>query len=395
MKVILRKGDTLTYLSKIFLLDQQLIVDANESIDSDNLQLNTKVVIPGYKEQIYTPKSNETIQKLANRFHVPVDALLLLNPTIDPHYPVVGETIKIPQKISHYTIQSNYNYDSNKLAEDIVKLKSNFPFININIVGKSVMQKPIYGITIGRGNKKIQINGSFHANEWITTPILMKLVNEYLLAITNNWQVACKSVEKYYSSTQLVIVPMVNPDGVDLVLNGPPAKLKKSLLAINRGNPDFSAWKANIRGVDLNNQFPANWEIEKKRKEPKQPAPRDYPGDSPLTEPEAVAMAKLAEQIDFSLLLALHTQGEEFYWGYEGFEHEKASKIAAEFAKVSNYEAVKFIDSHAGYRDWFIKKFRQPGFTLELGKGVNPLPLSQFNKMYTAMRAIFLVALDS
>ena len=72
----------------------------------------------------------------------------------------------------------------------------------------------------------------------------------------------------------------------------------KKLLRINSGSTDFSNWKANIRGVDLNNQYPANWEIEKERKEPKSPAPRDYPGDAPLTEPEAEAMAALARKIN-------------------------------------------------------------------------------------------------
>ena len=104
-----------------------------------------------------------------------------------------------------------------------------------------------------------------------------------------------------------------------MVLNGPPPAIERRAFDMNDGSTNFSGWKANIRGVDLNNQFPANWEIEKERKEPKSPAPRDYPGDAPLTEPEAIAMADLARNEQFNRMLAFHTQGKEFYWGYEGW----------------------------------------------------------------------------
>ena len=41
------------------------------------------------------------------------------------------------------------------------------------------------------------------------------------------------------------------------------------------------------------------------------------------------------------------------------------------------------ITSYAGYKDWFIEKFRRPGYTIEVGLGENPLPISQFNKIYS------------
>ena len=57
-------------------------------------------------------------------------------------------------------------------------------------------------------------------------------------------------------------MPMVNPDGVDLV-NGllkssDPSYLMAKNIAKNFSDIPFpSGWKANIRGVDLNLQFPA------------------------------------------------------------------------------------------------------------------------------------------
>lgn len=333
---------------------------------------------------------------------VPVNLIIDANPTKNPNNPPIGSEIDIPgytsysypQRVTSPVVEHRNKYDVKVLFRDLAKLQKLYPFIRVKPIGKSVLGTPIPEIKIGRGTtKKIHINATFHANEWITTSVLMKFVNDYLLALTNWQAINGLWLLPYYQSVELSIVPMVNPDGADLVINGPPPNLHEELLKMNNDHEEFTAWKANIRGVDLNNQFPAKWEIEKERKEPKRPASRDYPGDAPLTEPEAIALAELAQQEKFDRLIALHTQGSEFYWGYEGFEAPESSKIAEEFERVSGYKAVQYVDSHAGFKDWFIQEFGKPGFTIELGKGINPLPLSQFQQIYKQVLPLLLAAL--
>ena len=43
---------------------------------------------------------------------------------------------------------------------------------------------------------------------------------------------------------------------------------------------------------------------------------------------------------------------------------------------------VPYNSSFAGYKDWFIQDYNKPGFTIEAGLGNNPLPISQFDKIY-------------
>jgi g-D-glutamyl-meso-diaminopimelate peptidase len=99
-------------------------------------------------------------------------------------------------------------------------------------------------------------------------------------------------------------------------------------------------------------------------------------------------MAALAEAADFHRSAALHTQGREIYWNYRGYEPAEAEPLADRLAAASGYEAVKLEDSDAGYKDWFIQRFRRPGFTVELGCGVNPLPLSQLPQLVADTRAL-------
>lgn len=285
-------------------------------------------------------------------------------------------------------------YDFSMLMKDVDELRSH-SIVRVHEIGQSVLNKPIVELQIGEGETYVHMNASFHANEWITSAVVMAFVRDYVQALKNKNHLVKYDVQQLYKKTTLSVVPMVNPDGVDLVLHGKKAAqhYEDEVLHINEGNDDFSQWKANIRGVDLNNQFPAKWEVEKERKIPKAPAPRDFPGFLPLTEPEAQAMAELTIKRDFFKVLAFHTQGKEIYWGYEQCEPLEAEEEVNEFAKWSGYTPVRYIDSHAGYRDWFIFNWKRRGYTIELGEGVNPLPFSQFQSIYNDSIGIFVTAL--
>ncbi|WAA10422.1 M14 family metallopeptidase [Fervidibacillus albus] len=393
MKVNVRKGDTLWLYSQLFQVPLSLIEDANPTKMPSQLQIGEEVHIPGFEIVQRKIQRGDTFWKFSNELNIPVYGLLLLNPDVDPNRLMVDEIVYLPKRVTVPIVRDVANYSFEKMEADLNRLQEIYPFIRINKIGESVLGKPIYEIDIGRGERVVHFNGAFHANEWITTPVLMRLVNTYALSLVNGYPQRGIYSLPLYNRNRLSVVPMVNPDGVNLVLNGPPAEVKEEVISINEGSTDFSSWKANIRGIDLNNQYPANWDIEKKRKEPKKPAPRDYPGDAPLTEPEAIAMAELAKQREFSRMLAFHTQGKEFYWGYEGLEPPESESLAERYANASGYESIRYVDSHAGYKDWFIQTFRKPGFTFELGLGVNPIPISQFPTIFEEMLGVFLLSL--
>ncbi len=393
LDVQVRKGDSLWYYAGLFNLPLPLLMDSNPGLAPEALQIGQTIKIPGWRTSTYTIAQGDTLWKLAGEHRLSLDALFLLNPDADPEALQIGGSLLIPARVSIRIVNGNRPYTSAVLSEDLRALFDLYPFIQRSGIGQSVMGKELQELRIGRGNEYVHWNGSFHANEWITTGVIMQFLNDYLLALTNKEPIRGMDVQPFYNRITLSIVPMVDPDGVDLVLNGPPeGEFGEAALAINEGSRDFSGWKANIRGVDLNNQFPAKWEVEAERK-PEEPAFRDFPGYQPLSEPEAVAMAELARQRKFSKMLAFHTQGEVIYWGYEGLEPPRSMSIVKEFSRVSGYEPIRFVDSYAGYKDWFIQDFRQPGFTVELGQGVNPLPLEQFDEIYQETIGIFLASL--
>ncbi|QJC51562.1 peptidase M14 [Paenibacillus albicereus] len=273
-------------------------------------------------------------------------------------------------------------YGPAELEEDLEALQRRYPELQRQPAGASVMGKRLELLRIGRGHRHVHLNASFHANEWITSLALMRWVEELLEQRSAGRDPA--------DGLSLWLLPMVNPDGVELALGGLPEghPYGRQLLEWNGGSADFSGWKANIRGVDLNDQFPAHWEEERRRRGQEGPGPRDYPGESPLSEPEARAAAALTERESFDVVAALHTQGEEIYWNYRGLEPACARGMAECLALAAGYAAVELADSDAGYKDWFIQRFRRPGFTIELGWGVNPLPLEQQEDILARLRPL-------
>lgn len=282
------------------------------------------------------------------------------------------------------------------LCEELNRLCKIYPFLHVEEIGASVMGKSIPALRIGQGTKEIHFNAALHANEWITTPLLMQYVEDLACSYARGTAWHGSNIRRLLSEYSLWVVPMVNPDGVELVLSGVTEEhpFRDPLLNWNGGSLDFRNWKANIRGVDLNDQFPAHWEEEAMRREKAGPGERDYSGEAPLTEPEAAALAQFTERHDFELVVALHTQGREIYWNYRDYEPSESEAFAERLALISGYQAVKLTDSDAGYKDWFIQQFRRPGFTVEVGFGVNPLPVESFAALYEELVPILLTAME-
>jgi g-D-glutamyl-meso-diaminopimelate peptidase len=298
---------------------------------------------------------------------------------------------KSGQEAGGYIVPADVSFTSSVLARSIQSLQARYPFLRVGSVGTSVMGRPLFLLEIGDGPNAVFYNAAHHANEWITSLLLMRFLESYARKCAFGGKIFDIDARSLYSKTTLSLMPMVNPDGVDLVTGGLTEGIyyeQAALLAQQYPDIPFpDGWKANLRGVDLNLQYPAGWENARAIKFSQgntSPGPRDYVGPAPLSEPESRAVYELTRSKNFTLTLSLHTQGKTIYWKYLDYEVKNAYDIAQKFALVSGYEIEEtpITSGYAGYKDWFISAYGRPGCTIEAGEGVSPLPLSQFQQIY-------------
>ncbi len=352
-------------------------------------------LLRGY--DIYTVRSGDTLYGIARKYYTTLNAILTANPGINPSSLSIGQKIVVPYGIDIVFTDIDYTYEI--MERQIQGLRVRYPFIEVGIAGKSVMGKNLYYITLGRGPNQVFYNASHHANEWITTPVLMKFIENFSKAFSTGGALGGYSVPNIWRRSTIYIIPMVNPDGVDLVLNWPnftdPVYIQAARLNTT-GLPLPRVWKANIRGTDLNLNYPAEWEKEHQLEIEQGilgPAPRDYGGPYPLSEPESRALVDFTRNRNFRLVIAYHTQGEVIYYQFENLAPPESVGIAQLFSSVSGYAVYTNPEeaSYAGYKDWFIQDFRRPGFTIEVGLGIPPIPMTQFPTIYRQNEEILLL----
>ena len=288
-------------------------------------------------------------------------------------------------------VSTNIPITSDRNTQLIQALAKQYPIIRVRQFGTTAFGRPLLAMTIGSGDRKVLYSAAHHANEWITAYVLLRFAEELAQAITAGGTLYGIPASTL-AQTRITLIPLVDPDGVDLVTGAiAPGSVEYELARAWGDNypqiPFPDGWKANLLGVDLNLQYPAGWRMAREIKFAQgytRPGPRDFVGRGPLTQLESRALAELTRKIDPDLVLAYHSQGQVIYWQFGNIQVPGAEALALDFARTSGYalEQVPEESSYAGYKDWFIQNFRRPGFTIEVGQGVNPLPLGQFEEIY-------------
>lgn len=352
-------------------------------------------LLRGY--DIYTIKSGDTLYKIAGRYYTTLNAILTANPGINPNALAIGQQITVPYGIDVVFTDVDATYQIVEMQ--IQGLKARYPFLETGSIGKSIMGKNLYYARLGTGASEVSYNATHHANEAVNTPMLMEFIENYCKAYSTGSAIEGYNIRNMFASASIYIIPLVNPDGADLVAYWPnytnPAYTKAAQLN-KTGLPLPSVWKANINGVDLNLNYPAEWDKEKQLELQQGitgPAPRDYGGAAPLNQPESRAMYDFTRSHSFRLVIAYHTQGEVIYWQFENLAPPQSLPIARQFAAISGYtvEPVTAEAAYAGYKDWFIQDFRRPGYTIETGRGINPIPIAQLPTIYRQNQGILLL----
>lgn len=303
-------------------------------------------------------------------------------------------------------VLEKYTYD--EMCTDIGNLSSRYgSLMKTNVLGTTFDGRNLYEVVVGNPNagKHVLIHAGIHAREYMTPLLVMKQM-EYALAFYSTGSYEGRQLSDMFDQVALHFVPMVNPDGITLSQLGIGAirseELRQTInqcyasdVALGRTSSGFDRylnyWKANGRGVDLNQNFPANWE-----QISTVPAPSyaTYRGTSALSEPETQALANLVRSRSWAATVSYHSMGNIIYWDYQGNKVQPQSKALADLVSAKTGYRLAGSSGNGGFKDWVqINDSPIPSLTLEVGSVSCPMPVSEFTNVWNQNSEVWAVVM--
>lgn len=275
-------------------------------------------------------------------------------------------------------------YDYEDMTKDLHALTEKYPGKSgLESIGSSYDDRRIWCLRIGNksASDKLVINAAIHGREWKNSQIIMRQAEELLREY--------RDFQKRFNKTCIYIIPMDNPDGVSISQYGFSSirdkKLRKKCKKL--GHSDI--WKANARGVNLNNNFPAGFHKYKKK-----PHYMYYFGKKAGSERETRALMKFINRVVPRAVINLHSTGSILYWDFsvEDKLHEKLYALASRINSFNKYMLMPKgtgTNMAGGFADWLNYKKEITSVTVETGTVMCPLPHSQYKSIYKKNNKMF------
>lgn len=304
-------------------------------------------------------------------------------------------------------VAEKYTYD--QMSQDIQKLSARYgSHMKVNVIGTSLDGRNLYEIVVGNQNapKHILIHAGIHAREYMTPLLVMKQL-EYGLAFYDSGSYNGTPLSQLFNQVAIHYVPMVNPDGISISQFGESGIRSETLRQqirqcyendkeLGRTSSTYERyllyWKADARGTDLNQNFPADWD--QVSSSPK-PSYGTYKGTSSLSEPESQALANLALSRNWALTISYHSMGNLIYWDYAGNKVKETSKALADLMASKTGYRLGGSSGHGGFKDWVqIKDSPIPSVTIEVGSVTCPMPVSEFPAVWQHNKEVWVSAME-
>lgn len=280
------------------------------------------------------------------------------------------------------TTKQKYSYSN--MQKDIKQLQQKYSdYVHVEVIGTTADKRKIYDVILGNPNAKkcIVVQASIHAREYMTSQLVMEQMEYYLDNYNKKYKK--KTYKDIFDKVCVHVVAMSNPDGVTISQKGiggiKSASLRKKLKKMH-GAKYTTVWKANARGVDLNNQFNNNFKYIKKYRKG---AYAGYGGKKPVSEAESKALVKLVNDVKPKAVVNYHAMGNVIYCNYGASKKMQAKvyKLSGEIRDLTGYHYMG-LDTAPGFANWLVCKKGIPSCTVEIGKNTAPVPISQFETVW-------------
>lgn len=292
-------------------------------------------------------------------------------------------TLLIVQSLEAGVFDPRY-HTYEEICDELDSLVELYPTIMmVDTIGWSTMDSiPILGVKISdnpwmnEDEPKVLYNGLHHAEEKISTEVCMYIIND----LVNRYGIDDR-VRRWVDSIEIWVIPMLNPDGHNVVMSGLDTTWRKD----TRDNNNNGEFDLDYDGVDLNRNYGFAWELGGST----DPSSEYYRGPYPFSENETRAVRELTLINRFMFDICYHAartgQIEVVYypWRWEGGftpDHAVIQAIAESVAcRIPNFMGTGTYAATYGYltqggsaRNWFYGAIGTIALTIEVGRCYPP-----------------------
>ena len=295
-----------------------------------------------------------------------------------------------------FIVDTSDTYFLDKIYDDMDKLCVKYnSILSKKVIGMSVEGRDIVALKIAgkrdeilrcaQNDNKLRAKnckkplilfvGGIHAREDFSVMLCMKMIEQYCYYYCEGKVFDGFDVMSIIDNTDMYFVPAANPDGLNIVHNGIKASSNyEKLKAMKIWGEDYTYWKANANGVDLNKNFDdGNWDIRTCVPGTDVPCSERFKGYEADSEPETKALVNFCNENNFSLMVSYHCSGNCTFWADSGTHHMfngLDEKIMDELNDRFIYRKTKVSADPkiygCGFENWFRKRMKRPAFCIEL-----------------------------
>lgn len=280
---------------------------------------------------------------------------------------------------------TDFDYNTNK--EIIEALISKYPFLSVELCGRTAPGKGIFSLNIGNMTNSVILVAGLQGSDRLSCLLLFLFAERLCRSIKLSRSLCGVDMKKTLSQLGVTIIPCLNPDGIEISAHGSEGAGSMRKFVQSLGLSDYSSYNANALGVDIERNFSpffGNCSDD-----------GVYAGEYPESQAETKALTRLCRLRHFRQCLELHTAGREIFWQHGCYAPSQASMMAKILADCCGYSLPCSTDYSSGnFKNWFIGEFNRPGFSIKAGKGDSPLPESKLYEVYAEIEeALTLICL--
>lgn len=276
-----------------------------------------------------------------------------------------------------------FNYGISRLF--IESLTEKYGFLHASVIGRTYTGRAIFSLSLGNELNSTLFVGGIHGCDKLTSLVIYKYILTLCRAIESDGLVSAIRISSLMNKFGATFIPCLNPDGTEIAAKGSDSSGSMRHITEKIECGDYSQWKANSIGVDIDRNFDAEWKRERLLEIENgilTSAPEGFGGFAPESEPETKAVCELCRRKKFRTAAAFYSRSDSISGSFMGEEPARSQMMAKILACSCGCGISDSLEKYAGFKDWFISEFSRPAFSFGTGGETEPLPLSCLDEVY-------------